>query len=120
MRAGGDQGEVPADRNGPVHSRGQRTELAALGVVDPHETVMLHQHVPDVPGEYEDHQSVQAPEIEPQRRQKDEGRRQQEPQTVAGKQLPVAVGADESRQMMTEGKESQQQERVLLRLPIPA
>jgi len=71
---------------------------------------VLHQYVPDVPGKYNYHESVQSAEIKPKCRQKDDGRRQQELETVPRKQLPVSVDSKESGQVMAEGKEGQKKE----------
>jgi hypothetical protein len=48
--------------------RRQRRRFAAFRVVDAHEPVVLHQNVPDVPGEDKDDQTMQSSQIEPQRR----------------------------------------------------
>ena len=111
--AGDDERQIAGDRKKPIQARGESPDFPLLGVIDPHEAVVLHQHVPDIPGKAEHQDAVQAPIFKPVGRREEERRRQQEAPLVTPKELAVAVGPDESGEVMTEGQEGQQEDGIL-------
>ncbi|MEE8587289.1 MAG: hypothetical protein V3T83_20810 [Acidobacteriota bacterium] len=88
---------------------------ALFGVVDPHEAVVLHEDVPDIPGRYKNEQSVKVPAMKPHRRGKEYRRRQKETQPEALEEFTIPIGPKKSWEMMSEGEESQQKNSDLLR-----